>query len=205
MRMSSQNPYLVLDGLSDLPEALIGRIGNEVLKLSEADMRQGLAQFSVNVTRYYHSVFDQRWIESEDNEASRLIFMWRDDVDDELEIFLNALDSACTNYVTYVRMHSYNTIRRHSYDKESNSAFKHARRAAVVENLERLKGVLDNIFQECQARERARYETSMRQHHPTENLHDLYTSSLFNNHIAYADNFKQILFNRIDHIMQGFV
>ena len=147
--------------------------------------------------RYYDRVFDRRWIQSDDNETSRSIFEWREEINDRLIDLSQSMESACTNYIMYVRNYIGGYTEVPSYDKKSSNVFNaQARRAAAAENLERFKRVLDHIFQECQARAREHYETSMRRYHPTENSNDLYASSLFTDYIAWPDELKQRLLAR---------
>ena len=193
-----QNQYLVTAPFAGFPDDIQAQIAHAVFELSESVLKQDLFEFSLSLGRYYDLVFDYRWI---DEFARR----WRDEMEDVRGYLYNTMWYDCLRYIEHVRKYKADFTVVPAFDKTSSKVMNmKTQRAAAIKNLERLKNVLNEIFEDRQERQIPKYERDMKKYHPDEDFQALYASEKHVGHIAELNQFKQDLIDNIDESIAEF-
>lgn len=193
-----QNQYLITAPFVGLPGDIQAQIAHGVFELSQSVMKHDLAEISMQISRYYKYVFDIRW-------THEFAASWQMDVSDECNYLYDSVRYDCLAYIEHVRSYKAGFTTVPAFDKTSSKVMNmKTQRAAAIKNLERLKNVLNEIFDNRQAQQRAKYEKETRRFYPGEDYQALYAFEEFVARIEHLDQLKQSLFDNIDEAIAEF-
>mgnify|MGYP001294079625 CR=1 FL=1 len=193
-----QNQYLITAPFVGLPDDIQAQIAHGVFELSQSVMKHDLAEISMQVSRYYNYVFDIRWMDE-------FAASWQLEVSDECNYLFDSVRYDCLRYIEHVRNYKAGYTTVPAFDKTSSKVMNiKTQRAAAIKNLERLKNVLNEIFDKRQAQQREKYETDTRRFYPGEDHQALYEFEEFVARIEHFDGLKQTLIDNINDAIAEF-
>jgi hypothetical protein len=198
-----QNEYLITGHFADLPDDVNARLVESVFELNEENINRRLTKFSGDLSQFYAKIFDSRYIDSEENNTSSYIREFRLETDEECEYLYESMRMEVLRRIEKTRNYAGGFTTLPVFDKTSQNFVNIKTQAlAAIKNLQRMKHVIDAIFQERREEHRIKYEISMRRDNPETNPSVLYLSSEFLAWDVLIAGLKQNFFANIDDLIE---